>query len=538
MTSKEQFFHIVNSHRRQLIIISLLSIFVSVFYVGFAYVSKYLLDNIGSNKFYTFLYILIGIVIFEILCRLLLTYLQNIFYEKIRVNFKEKIYSDILNTDVNEIAKFNESDLLTRLTSDINIVSRGVMNIIPTAVLAISRIILAFIALFFLDYLFALILLAVGVVVFFITKVLRQRNKRYQQEIQQAEAQSLGFYKEGITNLDILKVFNNRGQIKEKEQRINANYYQSYLQKDNFNLKVNSGFLLVMRLSFLFGIVWCAFRFNQGITIGSLLAIVQLVSQITIPFTNLSGIMPTYYACLASVDRLNEISYLTKEAKKTKVEFQYLTARNVTYSYNRNPIIIDGNFKIARGDFVVINADSGQGKTTLIKLIMGLYQPQRGAILINDELNVLKVGDLYAYLPQVNLMLSGTIRENLLFFVDSASQEEIDQAMNEACIKEEIDELPKGIDTYLSDYGKGLSEGQLQRLSIARVILAKRQVIVLDEATSALDSRVEEKVLHNLKNLNKTIIFISHKKRPLDFANVILTISQGKVAYGKVDQNN
>jgi ATP-binding cassette subfamily B protein len=475
---------------------------------------------------------MVGIVILEICLRIINNYLQNIYGEKMQIYLKEKLYANILKTDVYTLSKYQESDILTRLTSDVKIVSSGVISVIPNAVLSISRIIFAFSVLFILDYAFALILLGAGFIIFFLTMILRRRNKRLQKEIQISEAETLGFYKEGITNLDVLKVFNNQKQISDKQKNISEHYYQSNIKKDNFNLLVNSGFLMVMRFSFLFSIIWCAFRFNQGITIGSLLAIVQLISQITIPFTNLSGILPTYYSCLASIDRIFEIEDLAKEEIKEKVDFEYLQANDISYSYDRDAVIEKSSFKIYKNDFVVVRAGSGRGKTTLIKLIMGLYNPDSGSILVNGKTAVAKVCDLYAYLPQKNLMMTGTIKENLLFFAKSKNDEEIHKALEFACIKDEIDKFPDGINTYLSDYGSGLSEGQLQRLSIARVILADRQVIVLDEATSALNSELEERILNNLKKIEKTIIFISHKDRSLEFSNVILTIENGVVQHG------
>lgn len=398
--------------------------------------------------------------------------------------------------------------------------------------MAVSRIVFAIAVLFILDYLFALILLVSGIAIFILTKFLRKKNKKLQSEIQKSEVETLGFYKESFDNMDVLKVFNNKDKVKAKESDVNDRYLNRNLKKDNFNLAVNSGFLTVMRFSFLFGIVWCAFRYNQGITLGSLIAIVQLVSQITIPFTSLSGVLPTYYSCLASIDRISEVVDLKKEEKKKNISFEFLEAKNVSYSYDKYPVLKKINLFIKKGEFIVINGSSGKGKTTLVKLMMGLFSPDEGTVSINDEIEVEDVSNLFAYLPQRNMILSGTIRENLTYFSDYVTDDDIDKAIELACLKKEIDLLPNGVETKLSDYGEGLSEGQLQRLSIARVVIAKRQIIVLDEATSSLDSKTEEKLLKNLKDLNVTTIFISHKNRTLSFADRVLTIEGGKIING------
>ena len=238
-----------------------------------------------------------------------------------------------------------------------------------------------------------------------------------------------------------------------------------------------------------------------------------------------------------------EIETLPDEADINKQSFdkdelyenlKSITFDNISFKYDRDIILNSTSYTVNKGDFVAIIGISGIGKSTLLKLLLGMFRVQEGEILLNTSNGSISVDKntrkLFAYVPQGNMILSGTIRDNLTFINENATNEEIQQAIEISCAKQFIDELPDGLDTVIGEKGLGLSEGQIQRLAIARSILSKSPVLLLDEATSALDEKTEKQFLTNLKAMkNVTCIIVTHKKSALDICNKTIQIIDGKI---------
>jgi ATP-binding cassette subfamily B protein len=201
-----------------------------------------------------------------------------------------------------------------------------------------------------------------------------------------------------------------------------------------------------------------------------------------------------------------------------------ISAENLTFAYDRDKVLKNASLYINKGDFVMISGASGVGKSTLIKLLMGVYSPDDGELYadLNDEKVSFGVGtrSLFSFVPQGNMIFSGTLRDNVTFIKSDASEKEIENALRISEAESFIKELPKGLDTVVGEDGVGLSEGQVQRIAIARAVLANRPIMLLDESTSALDEETERKVLDNLKTLKDiTLIIISHKKAAAKICN-------------------
>ena len=210
---------------------------------------------------------------------------------------------------------------------------------------------------------------------------------------------------------------------------------------------------------------------------------------------------------------------------------------NISFKYDRDIIFDDTTFSLSKGDFVAIMGISGIGKSTLLKLLLGVFSVQSGNIYIKTSDGNIPVDKstrrLFSYVPQGNMVISGTIRENLTFINDNATDEEIENAIRVSCAKQFIDEFPDGLETVIGEKGMGLSEGQIQRLAIARSLLSKSPILLLDEATSALDENTEKQFLKNLKTLdNVTCIIVSHKKAALEICNKNIQIINGKIVEG------
>ena len=316
------------------------------------------------------------------------------------------------------------------------------------------------------------------------------------------------------------------------------------MRKRNFSICANVGLGAVFSVGTVFAIAFGAYSilFN-GMTYGTVTAIIQLVNQVQSPFVSLSGIMPKYYTTIASAERIMELDDLPNEKEINKKEINVLDTyknlnsvefENISFKYDRDIILDNTSLSIKKGDFVAIMGISGIGKSTLLKLLLGVFNLNFGKIYLDTNNGKIPIDKntrkLFSYVPQGNMLISGTIKDNITFINPDASDAEIGEAIRISCAKQFIDELPLGLETVIGEKGLGLSEGQVQRLAIARSLLADSPILLLDEATSALDEKTEKEFLTNLKALdNVTCIIVSHKKAALDICNKTIQIKNGKI---------
>ena len=299
----------------------------------------------------------------------------------------------------------------------------------------------------------------------------------------------------------------------------------------------------LFQVAYLCALVWCAYCLLLGtMSFGTLSAILQLVSQIQAPLTNLSGFLPRYYGMLASAERLQELEAMPEESQEGKLSeprsfYETISAirfSGITFSYGRECVLEDADLTLTPGDFVAIMGRSGIGKSTLLKLLLDVFPLDAGEIWFETAQGRVPVGcatrPLFSYVPQGNFLFSGTIRENLTFAAQDASEAELHAALQAACADGFLKELPLGLETVIGEHGQGLSEGQVQRIALARALLKQAPILLLDEATSALDEATEEAVLRNLKEMKGvTCIIVSHKQAALRVCNRHIQIEEKKI---------
>ena len=270
---------------------------------------------------------------------------------------------------------------------------------------------------------------------------------------------------------------------------------------------------------------------------------IQLLNHFLPPLVSLSGIMPKYYTTIASAERIMELDDLPNEKEinqsdinvsATYKSLKSIEFENISFKFDRDIILDNTSLSIKKGDFVAIMGISGIGKSTLLKLLLGVFNLNFGKIYLDTNNGKIPIDKntrkLFSYVPQGNMLISGTIKDNITFINPDASDAEIEEAIRISCAKQFIDELPLGLETVIGEKGLGLSEGQVQRLAIARSLLADSPIMLLDEATSALDEKTEKEFLTNLKALdNVTSIIVSHKKAALEICNKTIQIKNGKI---------
>lgn len=516
--------------------------------VAFANFSKRVIDGATEYKsldyVIKFAFALLGVVLLQMVLSLLRTGLADRCKGRIDILLKRHLLDVIIEKDYASVSKYHSGDLQNRLFNDINIVSDSFTKIVPNAVFFVTKLLSSLIYLIIIDKIFALVFVVGGIIVFIVTRSFRKTLKRLHKKVQETEGKTRSFIQEFVTNLLAVKAFSVEEKMQKHTDELQEKNFKAFMKRRNFSIFANTGLGTVFNVGSVFAIAFGAYRILIGaMTYGTVTAMIQLVNQVQSPFVSLSGIVPQYFSGIASAERLMEIETLPNEADINKQSFdkdelyeslKSITFDNISFKYDRDIILNSTSYTVNKGDFVAIIGISGIGKSTLLKLLLGMFRVQEGEILLNTSDGSISVDKntrkLFAYVPQGNMILSGTIRDNLTFINENATNEEIQQAIEISCAKQFIDELPDGLDTVIGEKGLGLSEGQIQRLAIARSILSKSPVLLLDEATSALDEKTEKQFLTNLKAMkNVTCIIVTHKKSALDICNKTIQIIDGKI---------
>lgn len=523
------------------IILSLVAMLISTLGIGLALATKLVFDVATGESDKTLAFA--GIVLFLIIAlqmaaRAVQSYLSAYIGGKLTVTLREYLFGIVCRKKYKGLSSYHSGDLLNRFTSDTDIVISNSVSIIVSLVSISTKIIIGIAAMLLMEPLLAVLVLVFGVFVPAAGRFLNKKYKKLHAACQGTEGETRSFLQECFENIVVIKSFVSEGPFAEK--------LQNFLDK-NFKVKMKRATLSVIMHICLYSfftlgyyaiLVWGANGIARGtLTYGTLMAFLQLVIQLRAPLQNVSGIMPKYYSAISSAERLIEIENLKDEEKPSekleqlRAEFDKLELKSVTFSYDGEEILSNCDFTAQSGKITAITGESGIGKSTVFKLLLGLYEPSSGEMKINGEADInASLRGLFAYVPQGNLIISGTIRDNLTLCNPEKGEDEIIKALKTAEIYDFIKNLPNGIDTQLSERGMGLSEGQVQRISIARALLSDAPVLLLDEATSGIDEQTETAVLKNIREISgKTVIFITHRNTSLKICDNVVRIENKKI---------
>ncbi len=487
--------------------------------------------------------IVLLIIIGRMLLRVFAQSLNVKIQAKLEMSMRGNLFSQIIHKQYNKINVYHSGELMNRITSDVAIVSGGIINIVPDSLYFVTQFLGAFVVLVIFDWKFTLVFLGAGIIISIVTLFFRNKLKSLHKKVQQTDGIVRSFFQEAIESILVVKTFGVEEQFENKGEVLQKRNYDVKMKRRTISILANTGFSFVFNGGYLFALIWCAIKVSSNLmTYGTLTAVLQLISQVQTPFVNITKVIPQYYAVVASVERIQEIESIDKEMTSENVdviklynELEKICISNIKYSYGRENVIEQGNAKISKGDFVAIRGISGIGKSTLMKMLLGVFEPTSGEIsLVKESGKKIKVTSktrpLFSYVPQGNYLFSGTLRENILLVNENASVEEISRALEISDIREFVEKLPEGLDTVIGEKGQGISEGQAQRFAIARALLSKAPILLLDEATSALDSKTEQRVLNGIKQLTKkTVVIITHKEAALDVCNKEIIIDNKKL---------
>ena len=454
------------------------------------------------------------------------------------LKLQRRIFSDAVNMHYAHASSMHSGEILNRITIDSDVVMCAIIGIIPQILAFATGVVSAFGALLIIQPVFALVCAAVGIVVGLGAAVWGKRLKKHTLICRKWSDKSNSFMLECIQNLLVIKSFANEHRVVKHAKGIQDNNYRALKKRNNNNIMASLAAEFAFTFGYFLALGWGAFGIAFGtLSYGNLMAMVQLVGKVQSPFKGIASVIPQYYQMIASAERLMDIVQYAEDKNTTDItDFESIELKNVSFSYNKEETVLENtDIKINKGDFVLISGISGIGKSTLLKLLLAMYSPDSGEMILTDtqgNKHILSADyrNLFSYVPQGHMVLSGTVAENVVFFGENADSKKIEECLKIACLWDDISEMPDGVNTLVGENGVGLSEGQIQRLAVARAVYRNTPILLLDEATSALDEKTERTMLCNIKQLdNKTCILISHKTVAKEYMDKQIVINEGKI---------
>lgn len=521
-----------------------------------------------SAGFWRGMTMIILLVAMQLALRAVIRHLTELSKSGFENIFKGRLMDILMSREYLQVGAVHSAEWMNRLTNDTVVVAGNMVDILPGLAEMVVKLLSALLMIILLETKFAAILIPGGILLVLFTWLFRKVLKKMHKNVQEADGKLRIFLQERIGSMLMIRSFAAEEQTSRGVAEKMDLHKAARMRKNGFSNLCNIGFGAAMSGMYLLGVGWCGYGILSGtISFGTLTAITQLITQIQTPFANITGYLPKYYAMIASAERLRDAECFQEDAVECyapdriqqfynsldgfgfkDVSFSYLPVSdsvNISDRINTDAFDEDGagkmpitlehlSFTIRKGEYVAFAGQSGCGKSTALKLLMCIYQPSDGIRYYRDiegkesELSF-HYRRLFAYVPQGNALMNGSVREVVSFASpeDASDEDRLWHALRIACADGFVSELKKGADTLLGERGTGLSEGQMQRLAIARAVFADTPVLLLDEATSALDVETEKRLLANLRELtDKTVIIVTHRVAVLEICDRVLEFTE------------
>ena len=531
-------------YRMRLALTMLCHILIAGCAVGFVYVSKKLVDvavavlsgTEASETLLPWTLAMVGIAVFRILLNALRSYLQTTTEIKLKNRLRKRLFSVLLHLQSDGGARHHSGDVLNRMQEDVRVVSSAFAVSLPNILGTALQFLAAFIFLLLLDMRLAIVIVVVVPLGMLIGKYITSRVRNLTLDIRKSDSQVQSHLQESLQHLSVLQSLEYTGASSAALDGLQGNLYGNELRRTRFSV-ISRGFMgLALQAGHVIAFIWGVTGISRGtITYGMMTAFLQLIAQIQRPLVEMSSQLPALIHSTASIDRLIELESLPREEISEPQLLEGVVGvrlEDVTFTYpDANDSVLDGfSYDFAPGTRTAIVGPTGVGKSTLIRLLLSLLRPQKGKIEVYNGTISAEVSPAVrtnlVYVPQGNTLFSGTVRDNLLMGNPEASEQELTEALHTAAA-DFVSDLPSGLDTQCFEAGAGLSEGQAQRIAIARALLRPGSILLLDEFSSALDAQTETTLMERLTSRlpDHTMIFITHREKIIDYCDSILRLS-------------
>ena len=482
----------------------------------------------------------VGVMALLVLCgfalRICSIWVRNILGIKAQNRMQQRMLDRILRSEWTGKESHHSGDVLNRLEQDVGTVVSFLTETIPNTISVVAMFVGAFLYLFSMDKVLAFVIVGIIPVFVLLSKLYIGQMRRLTRQVRDSDSKVQSVLQETIQHRMLIKTLESDSIMVDRLESTQSELRHRVVKRTAFsvvsNFILNAGFSVGYLIAFL----WAALRMaDQTLTFGGMTAFLQLVNRIQGPARDLTRLAPVFVGVFTAAERLMELEENPLEEQGDPIP---LTApcgvrlEHITYAYDDGDsnVIEQLDFDFFPGSCTAVLGETGAGKTTLIRLILALLHPNEGKVILYNQQEQKELSPLmrcnFVYVPQGNTLMSGTIRDNLRLGKLNATEEEIKTALEMSCASF-VMELPDGLDTVCTEAGGGLSEGQAQRISIARALLRNRPIMLFDEATSALDPETERQLLHNiLSNHDKTVIFITHRPAVVDYCDQTLHLQK------------
>lgn len=502
-------------------------------------------SGVCEGSLYIAVAVMAALILGEFAVGISRVWVRNILGVKAQNRMQQRVLARLLRSEWRGREAMHSGDIINRLEQDVRTVVTFLTETLPSALSTLAMFVGAFIYLLQMDTWLALITVGILPIFILVSRVYIAYMRKYNRKVRDTDSIIQSLLTETMQHRMLVKTMEADQQMLSRLDSTQQNLRQWVRKRTVFSVASNFFMNLGFSVGFLVAFLWSALRLYDGtLTFGGMTAFLQLVNRIQGPARDLTKLVPAFVNVFTAAERLMELEDIPEEQQGEPCMMPApcgIRFQQVTFNYGasgQQPALKDFNVDFKPGTCTAVMGETGAGKTTLIRLLLALIRPQQGKISIysSETSNTSATSQTrfsalsplhrcnFVYVPQGNTLLSGTLRENLQLGNPQATDEEMYKALKMACA-DFVEELPEGLNTHFSEQGGGLSEGQAQRIAIARALLRSGSIMLLDEATSALDTDTERKVLENiLSNHQRTVIFVTHRQAVVDFCDQVIKV--------------